>query len=175
MSLSLDTFDDGAKRAVVAAQKTAHAAGTDEIGVVHLICGALEAAGAAAIRLADLGLTADVARAWVGALQQRAELPPMSRREAKELRAQLRMRGLGPAKAEALVERIRATRRMGPVAFDAGARALLEACVAEGDTSAAGILRRAVASAPDAVRTLLERAGCTGEDVLRALDTRELS
>lgn len=173
MSLSLDAFDDSGKRAIVAAQKAAHAAGTDDIGVAHLICGALEAAGSAATRLAELGLTADVARAWAGVLPRRPELPPMSRREAKELRAQLRMRGLGSAKAEALVERIRRTRQIGPSTFAEDALAFLEACVARGNTSAAGLLRGAIASAPDPARALLEQAGCTGEAVLRALDARD--
>lgn len=169
-TFSLDAFETDAKRAVVAAQQAARAAGADGIGIAHLLCGALEAAGTAAARLAELGVTAELARSRVGANSDRATLPPMSRREARELRAQLRARGLGPAKAEAFVERIRRQRDTGPVAFDDEARALLESCAADGVTSATGILRRVLDQPGAEARALAEAAGTSVETVRRALD-----
>lgn len=165
----LEGFSTEARRAIVLAQEAARSAGAELIGPVHLLYGLLAVGGRAAERLAGLGLEARAVKAHASAEPQRPQPPPMTPKEAREFRRQLKARGIGAAKAELLVSRIQRQRSTGPVEFDAAALTVLRGRGQDGETSTVTLLRAMFASPPPEVATVTAGAGTTTEAVRGAL------
>src|SRR5437879_10994012 len=127
----LERLTADGRRAVVAAHEAGRAAGAERIGVCHLVYGLLVAAGdEQSVRLRAIGLTADAVREHIAPVTSDSGPPPLSAAEARDLRKQLRERGLTAEEAREVVDRVQQQRALGPVALDDEARANVAAALA---------------------------------------------
>jgi len=170
----LERLSADARRAIVAAHEAARAAGAAESGTCHLLYGLLVAAGdEQSVRLRAIGLTADAVRERLApvAPDDPGPPPPLTAAEARDLRRELRGRGMTGEEAAAVIARVQHERAYGPVVLDEGARSVVTAALAagDGDVDVGSLLVRVMDSPLPELAVLLAAVGVTPAAVTEAL------
>jgi len=168
----LERLTTDARRALVAAHEAARAAGAERISVCHLVYGLLVAGGdEQSVRLQAIGLTAAAVREHITPVTADSGPPPLSAAEARDLRNQLRDRGLTAEEARDVVTRVQQQRALGPVALDDGARAAVATAIAGSDDPIGGgeLLAAVVTSPSPELAALLVAIGVAPGDMKEAL------